>query len=194
VTQSAGLQSDDMESQLLYFRSNPPSCLGGLAATAIDSVPLTFDGHGSPLNTYWHLACRCGASEFRAEMYSGINPGWSETEPVLVGPITLSCASCHVSTVIFDPKTDGYDPVATGQSYSIVGSEWSGAKKVTFACPKCSNEKLRYGTRFEYPDDLGSESFSGFRGREQDLFTWISLFFLCKECGFQGIATDCECA
>jgi hypothetical protein len=127
-------------------------------------------------------------------MYSGINDSWSKTERVLASPVTLACVSCNSSSVIFDSKKHGYDPVATGDSYSLFGPEWDGAERVTYACPNCQNRALRYVARFEYPGDLHSDGFSDFRGLEQDLFSWISLVFLCPSCRASGIFFDCECA
>ena len=194
MTRSSGLTSDDIETQRQYYQSNPPSCLSELNVKPADLSKVHFDGHGEALNSFWVLRCRCGSADFQATMYSGINDSWSKTEPVLVNPVSFACVSCNNGAVIFDSKKHGYDIVATGDSYSLFGPDWSGAERVTYSCPNCQNTALRYIARFEYPNDLYSDSFSDFRGTEQDLFSWISLIFLCPSCRSSSIFFDCECA
>lgn len=143
MTQSGGLTSDDIEVKRQYYQSNPPSCLSELNVKSADLSMVHFDGHGEALNSFWVLRCRCGSADFRATMYSGINDSWSKTEPVLASPVSFACISCDSTAVIFDSKKHGYDPVATGNSYSLFGPEWDGAERVTHVCPKCQNAALR---------------------------------------------------
>jgi hypothetical protein len=48
--------------------------------------------------------------------------------------------------------------------------------------------------QFEYPDDLFDGDFPEFAGREQELFTWFSLFGDCPQCAERLSIADFECA
>jgi len=107
-----------------------------------------------------------------------------------VGPLSLACASCAQSTIVFDPAIHGYE-CEIGEESSLLRGEGDPAE---FHCPHCTSAAFSVITRFEYPDDLLEEENEEFRGREQDLFTWFDLIGRCTNCRAIVEITDVECA
>jgi hypothetical protein len=66
--------------------------------------------------------------------------------------------------------------------------------QATYYCSHCGPRGMNVIVRFEYPDDHFDGDSEGFRGREQDLFTWFSLDGKCLGCNRLLDVTEFECA
>src|SRR5215468_12260547 len=49
--------------QVSYFRSHPPRCIAGFTSTPVALPGVTFDGHGSLINSVFSLTCSCGSGQ-----------------------------------------------------------------------------------------------------------------------------------
>lgn len=145
--------------QIAHYRAHPPRALAGLRATPID-VEWTFDGHGSPVNSVFELACgRCGAMKFVA-MCDATDEG------EVCSPIALHCDACEEVYEIFDSGVHGYD----GESGDFSGDEGDGPYDLETTEV---DEPFEVIVRYEYPSDhLGDPQWVG---REHDLFSWFTL-------------------
>ena len=177
-----------MLNQAEYFWNHPPRCISGFAVERAYLDDVTFDGHGEEINTVFRLNCRCGCGEFYFLGYYWRNPHYNVV--VFVGPLALRCKSCGKVTELIDTAIHGYDG-EWGYKTSNVRRE---GERAEYRCDKCGSSSMEVFVRFEYPDDLFDDDFEGFRGREQDLFTWFSALGKCASCTRILAVTEFECA
>jgi hypothetical protein len=168
------------DEQRTYYAAHPPSALTALKATPIH-VDFTFDGHGEPVNAVFALACPCGHDRFMVVC-------WIEDSEVRP-PISIECAACEAEHVIYDPTRHGYDAVAGGlPADPLDGDVWQDE-----IWPEGIDVPHQVLVRFEQPSDhLGGDP--DWKGREQDLFSWITILARDPETGTLAFLFDDECA
>lgn len=168
------------DEQRAYYAAHPPSALAGLTATPID-VEFPFDGHGEPVNAVFALTCPCGGDLF-------IVACWVEDNEIRP-PISIECAACEASHEIFDPTRHGYDAVAGGLP-ADPPSDDSYPDDLTHDDIDVPHQVL---VRFEFPSDhLGGDA--EWKGREHDLFSWITILARDPKTGALAFLFDDECA
>lgn len=163
------------DAALKRLNENTPRCLDGFTATPttkLDKHP--FDGHGSPTNKIYALACRCGGEGFSLIGHHTENRGHA----IFVSPLALLCAACNVETNLIDTDEHGYDAENESGSAMIRAQGERGA----YACG-CGGREFRPYARFEYPPDILEDSIGDWIGNEHNLFLWFSLVGDCAECG-----------
>jgi hypothetical protein len=193
--------------QASYFRNHPPRCIAKFIALPTQLPVVEFDGHVSMsqlkfdtpsgvtidapehINPVFALSCQCGSSRHYVHGYRWTNPDYHNVI-VFLSPIVLECVACGKMTDLLDTDIHGYD-AELGLITATVHAE---GDRVVFECPTCGRQPLDAFVRFEYPDDLFSDAFQEFTGREQDLFTWFSLVGRCPQCSQLLAVADFECA
>lgn len=168
-----------LDEQVVFYRAHPPSCLAGLTAKPID-LDFTFDGHGEPVNAIFEVSCSCGNALFIAAC--------TVEEDTIRAPITLECAGCDAEHVIYDPSRHGYDALAGG----LPADELSDDSYADELTPETVDMPHHVIVRFEFPSDhLGGPDH---QGREQDLFSWITILARDPKTGEIAFLFDDECA
>jgi hypothetical protein len=173
---------------------------------SIEMPGIAFDGHMSPsrlntdtsgvkiegpehFNTIFRLLCTCGCDSHLILGHYWRNPDFQNVL-VFVSPIALCCSVCGKVTELFDTAIHGYDAEVVGIPSSYRGE----GKRTEFVCDKCGPRQVQVFARFEYPNDMVGSEFDEYRGREQDLFSWISLIGKCADCGRMIEVAEFECA
>ena len=168
-----------LDEQVVFYRANPPSCLAGLTAKPID-LDFTFDGHGEPVNAIFEVTCACGSALFIAACMV--------EEDTIRAPITLECAGCEAEHVIYDPSRHGYDALAGGLPSDELDDD-AYPDEITPVDVEMPHHVI---VRFEFPSDhLGD---ADHKGREQDLFSWITILARDPKTGDVEFLFDDECA
>ena len=192
--------------QLQHYRSHPPRCIKGFVATPTELPDVEHEGHASlselkasmpeteidapeHCNPLFALACACGSKLHTVHGYRWTDPS-GEVLPTLLSPLSLKCAGCKKSTVVYDSGIHGYN-AELGHGPNTMRAE---GELVIDTCMDCEGTAMEVMARFEYPDDLLNGDFEDFAGREQDLFTWFSLMGTCSKCRQTMGFTDLECA
>ena len=168
-----------LEEQVAFYRAHPPSALSGLTARPIE-VDFRFDGHGEPVNAIFELTCACGSALFVATCIVD--------DDSVAPPITLHCEGCEAEHVVYDRARHGYDAVAGG-----LPTEEPGDDSYPDDIPT-DDVSLPYQVivRFEFPSDhLGDAEW---KGREQELFSWITFLARDPSSGALEFLFDDECA
>ncbi|HUQ04544.1 MAG TPA: hypothetical protein VM261_18715 [Kofleriaceae bacterium] len=169
-----------LDEQLAHYRAHPPSALAGLTAKPVD-VNFAFDGHGEPVNAVFELTCPCGSALFIATAYLEDE----EWQP----PIALECTACEAEHVIYDRSKHGYDAVVGGGG-SDEPDDDAVADELT---PDDVDVPHQVLIRFEFPSDhLGGDA--DVKGREHDLFSWITILARDAQTGDLAFLFDDECA
>jgi hypothetical protein len=193
--------------QVSYFRSHPPRCIAGFAATPVTLHGVELDGHPSisqlnvtvpsvnidapeHINPVFVLACSCGSRQHFVRGFRWINPDNLDGAPVFLSPLSLECTACGKQTDLIDTDAHGYD----AELGHILATARGRGNPTVHECPECGRQPSEVFARFEYPDDLFDGDFPEFTGREQDLFTWFSLLAKCCRCSQLLAVTDFECA
>ena len=174
-------------SQAEYYWSHPPSCLAGFKVQPTPLHGITFDGHGEENNTVFRLSCPCGHGRSRILGHYWRNPHYDTV--VFVGPLALCCEACGQVTELIDTDVHGYDAECGHGSATARGE----GERVEFKCEACGASSMEVSVRFEYSDDLFDSDFKRFRGREQDLFSWVTILGKCCSCS-HATSIDFECA
>lgn len=165
------------DEQIAFYRAHPPSCLDGLKVTSIESLDFVFDGHGSPINSIFELACPCGSRSFWLECY--VDPDGDDVNT----PISIQCEAddCDAGErVIYDRNKHGYD----GRAGDLPVEHGPDAYQTDIGEP--------YGiiVRFEYSvDALGEHP-----GEDHEMFSWITIVIRHPETGQLGLMFHDECA
>ncbi|MDM8006561.1 MAG: hypothetical protein QUV05_10500 [Phycisphaerae bacterium] len=175
--------------QLDYYRKHPPRCVKDFKVHPVILEGAVFDGHGSDTNPVFSLHCLCGHARLFVLGHYWRNPYYGN-KSFFVDPLALQCEACGKVTGLFDGSVHGYDPECCDLHPEREGL----SERVAFECEECGRQPFVVFARFEYPDDLFNKEFDGFRGREQDLFTWFSLLGICSKCSRQLEITDFECS
>jgi len=150
---------------------------------------MTFDGHGEEINTLFQLKCSCGHSRSRVLGHYWRNPDYGNLI-VFIGPVALRCDLCGRVAELIDTDIHGYDAECGHGSVTNRGQ----GERAEFKCEKCGASSMEVSIRFEYPDDLFSDDFKKFHGRQQDLFSWVTILGKCHSCCQMNTITDFECA
>ena len=189
-----------------YFWTHPPRCIAGFKAQPVELPGVEFDGHpsmsdfaGSPyadrisapenLDIIFLLYCTCGSDRHYILGHYWRNPDYNNVL-VFLSPLALRCAACGKVTELIDTDIHGYD----GECGHGVATKRGEGRREEYLCDECGPQPLEGFVRFEYPDDLFTEDFAEFRGREQDLFTWFSVAGKCVGCSRLLHVTEFECA
>jgi hypothetical protein len=168
--------------QLAHYRAHPPGALAPLTAKPVD-VEFTFDGHGEPVNAVFELTCPCGGTDFIVTGYVE-DDDWHP-------PIALECAGCEAEHVIYDRSRHGYDAVIGG--HSGAPDEPSDDAVIDELSPDAFGAPHHVLVRFEFPSDhLGGDA--DVKGREHDLFSWITILARDAATGQLALLFDDECA
>lgn len=172
-----------------YFSTHPPRCLMEFVIAPAHLEGVAFDGHGEELNTIFSVSCSCGHNRHFILGHYWRNPAYKNVL-VFVSPLALRCEACGEITELIDTDVHGYDSELGNGSCTMRGK----GRRDEFKCEECGVHPFNVYARFEYPDDLFTDDFQDFRGREQDLFTWFSLVGTCSNCSRLRAITDFECA
>jgi hypothetical protein len=170
-----------LEEQPAFYGSHPPRMLDGLTCAPIEPPrppEFTFDGHGERVNAVFVLACPCGSRLFTVVCY------FDDGE--ISSPIQVECAACDRDQTIFWTGKHGYDAEVSPET-----PQEEGEFPETLACEEipAPHEVL---VRLEYPSEqLGDPEW---KGREQDLFSWITIVARDPKTGELGFLFDEECA
>jgi hypothetical protein len=167
-----------IEQQPTFYNNHPPRALDGLTCTPVEPPDWKFDGHGEPVNAVFELACPCGSKLFT--VISAFDEDGAKP------PIAVACSGCASERVVFDASKHGYDGAlgnhepdeSIGEIDDLVSEEIGAPHHVL--------------VRFEFPSDvLGDEEW---RGREQDLFSWVTILARDPATGHLAFLFDAECA
>jgi len=166
--------------QPAFYNSHPPRVLDGLTCTPIaPPAGFTFDGHGEPVNAVFTLACPCGSKLFTVG-------AWFKNDEVRA-PISIECSECEREQDIFVSGKHGFDGELNPIEVPAADDEFPDdlvAQEIGL-----SHEVI---VRFEYPSDqLGDPRW---KGREQDLFSWITVVARDPETEALAFLFDAECA
>ncbi len=177
--------------QAEYYETHPPRCLAAFIAALGDFEKGEFDGHGpGHINTTFRLSCSCGSDRHVIHLYAWNNPDEPD-QTIILSPLTAECVACRKKSLVFDSDIHGYNPEVG------IGSVNRRAEGTTdrLECSQCDmSTEYQVFVRFEYPDDLFSEDFAEFEGRQQDLFTWFSMVAKCSKCNGAYDVASIECA
>ena len=167
--------------QPAFYNSHPPRALEGLTCTPIEPPAppdFTFDGHGELVNAVFVLGCPCGSKLFTVVC--------TFDDGEVRSPISVECSACDRDQDIFCTGKHGYDAEVIPETPQEAGEcpETLAAKEIP-----APHEVL---VRFEYPSDvLGDPEW---QGREQDLFSWITIVARDPKTGELAFLFDEECA
>ncbi|MEO7327696.1 MAG: hypothetical protein ABI193_03895 [Minicystis sp.] len=172
--------------QLRFFLAHPPASLGGLVGAPDELPDYPFDGHGGDsIDAVFRLECPCGCDEFRSQGHAG--------EDGTLPPITVTCEECGRATVLFDPRLHGFDG-AVGNNAGLHPTSGEPVDLQAEDNDEVESPCALY-VRFEYPTDLfGGGAPPAWKGREQELYSWITLVGLMDELGELGTLFEYECA
>lgn len=174
-----------------YYETHPPRCIAAFTAQVGDFDDWEFDGHESDqINTVFQLSCTCGSDKHMVFVHPWKDPD-DAGEVLVLSPISLVCVACQKKTVLIDTDVHGHDSELGIGSTTMRGEDL----EESIECGECDlNKEYQVFVRFEYPDDLFSEDFREYEGRQQDLFTWFSLIAKCSKCSAMLPVADFECA
>jgi hypothetical protein len=177
-----------LDEQLAFYAAHPPACIAAFTCTPTHVLDFTFDGHGEPVNAIFELACPCGSKLFDAYAQTDPDPD-ADRDPDdsgLMPPVELVCASCETARVIFDPRIHGWNGV-----HNLAG-EWNVDASLQDLYIDDLGARHHIIVRFEH----GSETLgdAAFTGREQDVFSWISILAKDPESDDVELLLEHECA
>ncbi len=172
-----------LSEQLAWYASHPPRLLAPWCPRPVPLPNWVFDGHGHAVNVAFVLACLCGSEKFDVSAHFD-----EETEGAdgPHGPVGIDCPACDASGDLFDPDEHGYDAEMGLREKVDPGDWYDGIPSAPVAPP------YRVIVRLEYAlDQLGAPDFTG---REQDLFSWITILGQDAETGALVQLFEEECA
>jgi len=183
-----GREMDRTSEYLDYLWKHPPRCICGFNLEPAHLEDERFNGHGDGLYTAFALRCLCGNTQLHV-----LGHYWRDapSDPLIFGePIVVQCKSCGKTVTLFDRSKDGYDAEI---GYGLSGANGENPAE-EFKCDTCGPCAIELFVGLEYHDDLFGGEFGDFRGREQDLFSWFTLFGRCSKCLRFIIIGEFECA
>lgn len=186
--------SERMQQALL----RPPSCLADFVTQSAtpDITGRRFDGHNSPHNSFFALACPCGGTAFTATAYRHpVQSGYDYYH----SPVVVTCLACDRSAIVVDTRRHGYDPVINDMGYN--GMDDPEATRQQYPCDECGEIQFELIARFEYFANT-VDGYDYFRERkpdlplhgEQDLFSWVTVIATCIACQHLQVIADLETA
>lgn len=150
--------------QIAHYTSRPPAAIGSLKPAPVHLSGITFDGHGSPINSVFELTCECGSKGFSVLAHDGDD--W------VVDPVSVRCAGCNKQTVIFDARSQGYD----GALGNLPDTPAPATAIQELLSESLGASPYRVAVRYEYADDvLGDPEYADWKDRESELFTWFTV-------------------
>ena len=172
--------------------THAPRCIEPFSPAAARRPAIQFDGHGEPLNSFFHLCCaKCGGDSLIVKGFQCFYEQDGERHDYFADPISLVCASCGWSNLAFDRKTDGYDAEAC---------DWFGEAREgtlrSFSC-SCGSDggSSQVVARFEYPGDLFETDIVIDKSHgAENLFSWFTLVGTCNKCRNLVQIFEYECA
>ena len=176
-----------MEEVSFYF-GPVPRCLQGFTALPVSVPGALLDGHGSPLNSVFSLACACGSVRHLAHGFRP--PGEQAVDALLFSPLALECTVCGRRTDLFDSHLHGYD----AEQGLYAGSSREVQRPAVYGCPDCGRQPFEAFARFEHFASILSSRNPRHAGRHHDLFTWFSLIGACGRCRLLQLLAHFECA
>ena len=172
-----------------YFESKPPRCINAYSAEQIALDAVSFDGHGGDcVNAGYSLTCKCGSKQHLLSGYIWENQDYGDV--VTVSPITTECCMCSEKNTLFDSEIHGYD-AELGHGASTARAEGTPG---TLECAHHPERRMEVLVRFEFPTDLLDGDFEDWKGREQELFTWFTVYGRCSKCSEIWTLAELECA
>jgi hypothetical protein len=196
--------SRDFELRRERMLTRPPTCLASFTATLAprgEPVGVRFDGHGSPDESVFRIACGCGSRLFRVKGRFYERNALGDRVNLFSDPLELTCAACARSGVIFDDRRHGYNVmigvIELGTAESGRPREPDGGVPAEHACPGCGARVAEVWARFEHCNESCDDSFAAelqTDGREQDYFSWFTLVGRCESCGQVTTVSEAECA
>jgi hypothetical protein len=198
------------ESQIEYYKKNPPKSLAEFVSQPTSIQDIEFDGHGftgkypdglieNPNIIFW-LSCNCGNKTFFIIAESKSEEIWFHKNLVIAERYYLKCTSCDTQHLFFDSWLHGYNPEVdriegwrNAENLDNKDSKNEGmGERINCKCSNCKNETFEIFARFEYPGDLFEDS--TFAGREQEFFSWFTGVGKCSNCSSMSMPIDFECA
>jgi hypothetical protein len=174
----------------------PPKCLAEVRTSPAAPPDILLDTLCDWPNRFFALACPCGEALFSATGEMSLNTLIDQL--LIYGPLTIHCAACARSALVFDPRLHGLDAEIDHFPPTAIETP---ANRATFRCPTCRQTTFGLVARFEYPDNLLEALAAGVDpghpthvGREQDLFTWFTLVGRCSACHQLTTIASQECA
>ncbi len=170
-----------------YFLENVPRCIRTLDVTKADenkNENITPDS----LFSSFDLSCPCGNAAVKILGFNWMNPDSGES--VFIGPISARCDKCSSTHEIFDIQHHGYDAELGNGCWSARGE----GDPDEYLCSECSGDEFAVNVFFDFTDDLFEDDFEEVRGRECDLFHWVSITGTCAKCDSKQLVCDYECA
>lgn len=156
------------EEQVAHYLAHPPSGFSCMRLTPTSLPDYPFDGHGEPVETVFSMQCNCGGKRFTLLTYVEVDEG----EAWEMDPFSAICGDCRESRIIFDFRSHGYDG-------ALGHNSWKGeptGDPVELKSAALGPGPWEIIVRFEYGSDvLGSKDFPDWVGKEQDLFTWMTI-------------------
>lgn len=146
--------------QPAFYDVNPPRALAELICTPTPLPGFEFDGHGEPVNAVFAISCPCGGDLFTP--YAML-----DDDGTALPPVVLACAGCGRECTVFDARIHGWD----GALGNAPDDEPTGDREQLDASEIATPHQILI--RFEMASDvLGDPEW---KGREQDLFSWITV-------------------
>lgn len=131
----------------------------------------------------FRIECSCGEAALQIS-------GPTRDGKTIADPITVSCRSCGVSSVLFDLQRHGYD---SEHGHEYFGIPATGSPKC-WTCGKCKNDTFIAEPSFSYQ----YESLDEFDGIEEsripDFFDTFWITMECTKCGELSETDVWECA
>jgi len=150
--------------QNAYYASHPPAAIAGLRPVPVNLGGMAFEGHGSEINAIFELTCECGNKGFHVLAHDG--------DEWVVDPVYVRCSACARQTVIFDARTQGYD----GALGHLPETPLPTTALQELSADGIGPAPYRVAVRYEYTDDvLADPDFADWKGREAELFTWLTV-------------------
>ncbi len=170
-----------------YFLKHPPRCIRAFLCNRADE---SGNPNLTPESLYssFDLECPCGNPAVRVLGYNWTNPDSGQS--VFIGPIRTHCENCTATELVFDIRHHGYDAELGNGCWSARGE----GEPEAYRCIQCSAEKFAVNAFLDFTDDLFDDGFEDMRGRECDLFHWVSITGACADCGTKQLICDYECA
>jgi hypothetical protein len=159
----------------------PPRCLSGFAVNPL-RVPLAgtlvFDDLG-----YFEVACICGSKSWHVL-------GYPDQINAFICPLSLKCAQCGHTALLFDIAKHGYDSECENGCYSLRGD----GDAENLSCSHCNGITFEVFPRFSYQigpiEEMSPEALSHI----EDFFDGFGLVVRCTKCGKIESPVDYECA
>lgn len=207
------MESNKPLDQFEFYQSHPPRCLTEFHTSPAMLEEVEFDGHGQSgsteegfsetVNPIFSLACKCGGTAFNLIAESNKQKIRFHETVIIAERFLLHCKACDSKKTVFNPSVDGYDNEAmrllkTDDEETVedrqpkTEKQINTSKTVQGKCKNCGQATFAFFIRFEYFADLFDDE--SFEGKQQDYFSWITVYGKCEQCSHETLFVDYECA